>query len=702
MIIYSDETLRDYGVLREKQIVLPLGTRGYTVTNISNVNIGIATDKVGPVTTLIPYFSQTLAGNKGDTITITPGALSLDALPVEAMSLAMDFSQVSVTPALIPLAPLQAYVMNAAITGDVTVTAGTVEVINTPGGALNIGGEITVGNTSLLVENTAGGTLNVAGAMTVENTPAVTIANTVVANIAAGNVDATITNANIPVTGDVTATIANASIPVTGAVDATITNASMAVTGDVNVGTMPAVTIDNAVLPISGDVNVGTMPAVTIENAVLPVSGDVVAIAVAGAVDATITNASIPVTGDVNATITNASMAVTGDVNVGTMPAVTIDNAVLPISGSVNANITAGTVDVGTMPSVTIATGTVEVTQPVDGVLNVGGEITVGNTALQVENTVGGTVNVAGAVTVENTPNVNIANTVNANITSGVVEATITNALVNTELMNAVIPTTPVLVSLPVTQAITMAANGGRAQVVVPVPLNMYNAFILRVSSAGNQIASYSFGYTDLLLQAYGEIAVTNENAAVIRMASNTTDSYFYSDTNYFVNMKLIGPALSEFLFDAITVNITNLSAAIINDTVTVQLFMKSEMATIKTAASVPIYAQPPAAVLTTGIVNDLNAITPILAADSTKKLLKISLYGFLFGQTKPGKISCLTDGSSMLGVVGIPVNSDLYVPLVIDFSPHGVPMTQELELIISSGGATVGQCYYTITTGVI
>ena len=623
MIIYSDETLRDYGVLREKQIVLPLGTRGYTVTNISNVNIGIATDKVGPVTTLIPYFSQTLAGNKGDTITITPGALSLDALPVEAMSLAMDFSQVSVTPALIPLAPLQAYVMNAAITGDVNVTAGTVEVINTPGGALNVGGEITVGNTSLVVENTVGGTLNVAGAVTVENTPAVTIANTANVVVAAGTVD---------------------------------------------IGNTPAVTVTTGTVEV-------TQPV----GGVLNVGGEI-----------TVGNTSLQVENTVGGTVN-----VAGAVTVENTPAVTIAN-------TVNANITAGTVDVGTMPSVTIAAGTVEVTQPVGGVLNVGGEITVGNTALQVENTVGGTVNVAGAVTVENTPNVNIANTVNANITSGVVEATITNALVNTELMNAVIPTTPVLVSLPVTQAITMAANGGRAQVVVPVPLNIYNAFILRVSSAGNQIASYSFGYADLLLQAYGEIAVTNENAAVIRMASNTTDSYFYSDTNYFVNMKLIGPALSEFLFDAITVNITNLSAAIINDTVTVQLFMKSEMATIKTAASVPIYAQPPAAVLTTGIVNDLNAITPILAADSTKKLLKISLYGFLFGQTEPGKISCLAGGSSMLGVVGIPVNSDLYTPLVIDFSPHGVPMTQELELLISSGGATVGQCYYTITTGVI
>lgn len=107
-----------------------------------------------------------------------------------------------------------------------------------------------------------------------------------------------------------------------------------------------------------------------------------------------------------------------------------------------------------------IAAGTVNVQNTPGSPLNVGGTVTVGNTSLQVQNTSGGTLNVAGTVQIGNTPSVQIANTVNAAITSGSVNATIQNANLNTAVTNAQLSTTNLFVQPETDQTITNLAAG--------------------------------------------------------------------------------------------------------------------------------------------------------------------------------------------------------------------------------------------------
>lgn len=130
------------------------------------------------------------------------------------------------------------------------------------------------------------------------------------------NNGATITKGSLTVIGTVTATLEPGT-----QVDATITNASVPVTGNVNA------TIENASIPVTGNVNATIEPGAT--------------------VDAHITNASIPVTGNVNATIENASIPVTGTVDAN------ITNANIALAPGTTVDINSGTVNVGNTPNVT-------------------------------------------------------------------------------------------------------------------------------------------------------------------------------------------------------------------------------------------------------------------------------------------------------------------------------------------------------------
>jgi hypothetical protein len=89
----------------------------------------------------------------------------------------------------------------------------TVQVVNQPGGQLNVGGTVNIGNTPQV---------------TIEGTPSVNISN-----------------ASIPVTGDVNATITNASIPVTGSV-------SIEGNPSVNIANTPSVNIASGTVDVTG------------------------------------------------------------------------------------------------------------------------------------------------------------------------------------------------------------------------------------------------------------------------------------------------------------------------------------------------------------------------------------------------------------------------------------------------------------------
>lgn len=197
------------------------------------------------------------------------------------------------------------------------------------------------------------------------------------------------------------------------------------------------------------------------------------------------------------AQVSGYQMNVAGNMTIEGTPSFNIANTPsVVISGTPSVGIS------GT-PNVAVS-GPVAIQNTAGGTLNVGGSVTVGNTALNVQNAAGGTLNVAGAVTIANTPSVSIANTVNANITSGSVSANITNASINAAVVNAM--TSPVNVQQPLqtmtnigtsysaqsTPVVsTLLGSGGRLQFVHIIYNNncgYYVTFVL--ANNGNQLHS--------------------------------------------------------------------------------------------------------------------------------------------------------------------------------------------------------------------
>ncbi len=155
--------------LQPKTFTCPVNTKGFTITNYSDVPFQVSTDKNEDWGILLPYFTRIYAAKIGDQITLTPQAL-LNAQAQPLMFVVYDISQVDVTPAIIALAQTSGYQMNV---------AGSVTVAGTP--TMNIG---TAPNLNI-------GTM-----------PAVTIANASIpvsgsVSIASGAVNATIQNASL-------------------------------------------------------------------------------------------------------------------------------------------------------------------------------------------------------------------------------------------------------------------------------------------------------------------------------------------------------------------------------------------------------------------------------------------------------------------------------------------------------------------------
>lgn len=120
----------------------------------------------------------------------------------------------------------------------------------------------------------------------------------------------------------------------------------------------------------TNNVSISGTTSVNITNATVPISGAVSAnitnssIAVTGSLDANITNATLAVTGTVSIDTSGGAVAVdaTGTINIGNTPAVTIDtsggsvdanitNASIPVTGSIDANITNATLEITTSSS---------------------------------------------------------------------------------------------------------------------------------------------------------------------------------------------------------------------------------------------------------------------------------------------------------------------------------------------------------------
>lgn len=246
------------------------------------------------------------------------------------------------------------------------------------------------------------------------------------------------------------------------------------------------------------------------------------------------------------------NVLVANDLNIASMPAV---------------QIASGTINVGNSPAVTVTAGTLQVTQAPGNTLNVGGTVQVGNSALNVQNTSGGTLNVAGTVQIGNTPSVNIANTVNANITAGSVNATIQNASLNSNITNALIGNNPsILLTKAVSQTITNLANGSTANMYptpsISIPLVLVDSITLILISS---IADPNTLYNISSIVPYNNIPNSNLGLTNVQFISSSGKTANYkADLPY-------GFPTNNCMFTMV-----NKSGALIaNDTLTMYVLIK-------------------------------------------------------------------------------------------------------------------------------
>lgn len=262
------------------------------------------------------------------------------------------------------------------------------------------------------------------------------------------------------------------------------------------------------------------------------------------------------------------NVLVANDLNIASMPAV---------------QIASGTINVGNSPAVTVTAGTLQVTTAVGTTLNVGGTVTVGNTALNVQNTSGGTLNVAGTVNIGNTPSVNIANTVNANITAGSVNATIQNASLNSNITNAMLANNPsVLITNNIQKQISNLANGSSLSIYpgasVNIPLVLIDSIILIiVSSVSDPTTLYNINS----ITAYNGIPDSNYTVSPVTFVSKSNKTATYK-----VDLS------TPFPTSQITFSINNISGVTLNDTLSISVILKYASVTNKPVADNIVYFQ--------------------------------------------------------------------------------------------------------------
>lgn len=141
--LYSNSDLAQ-NTLKSKTFTCPVGTKGFTLTNYSDVPFQVSTADSQDWGVILPYFTRIYAAKMGDEITLTPQPL-LNAQTQLLMFVVYDVSQSDVTPGIIALAQTSGYQMNVAGTVNANITNASMPITG------NVG--ITSGNINATIQN---------------------------------------------------------------------------------------------------------------------------------------------------------------------------------------------------------------------------------------------------------------------------------------------------------------------------------------------------------------------------------------------------------------------------------------------------------------------------------------------------------------------------------------------------------------------